>query len=163
MELQPNESTLKIELHCQKRDCPHQNCAPDEWASLKLFWCTNCKRIWCETCWDNVDAHEMIEERATGLLHGMEDHNKGKLALQDDQLQQLLVEHQSERRSMLLRQHHQLATHRLALLINHERKPKKRPIEFSKEEQDCYHAQLMLLEQQNNQRFLNARQEQENR
>lgn len=96
----------------------------------------------------------MIAERATGLLHGMEDHNKGKLAFQDDQLQQLLVDHQSERRSMLLRQHHQLANHRLALLINHERKPNKRLNEFSKEEQDYYQAQLTLLEQQNNQRFL---------
>ncbi|KAF3391935.1 hypothetical protein DPV78_010758 [Talaromyces pinophilus] len=93
----------------------------------------------------------------------MEDHNKGKLALQDDQLQQLLVEHQSERRSVLLRQHHQLTTHRLALLIDHEKKPNKRPNEFSKEIHDNYQAQLMLLEQQNKQRILNARQEQENR
>lgn len=163
MELRPNESTLKIEIHCQKRDCPHQNCAPDEWASLKLFWCTHCKRIWCETCWNNVDAHEMIEERATGLLHGMEDHNKGKLPLQNDQLQQLLVEHQSERRSMLLRQHHQLHAHRLALLSNHNRKHNKRPNELSKQDLDAYEAQLILLDQQNKRRLLMDRQDQENR
>lgn len=163
MELQPSEPDLDIILRCQKRNCPYQNCAPDEWASLKLFWCTYCKRIWCEMCWNNVDAHEMIEARATDVFNGMEDHNKGKLDLQNDQLQQLLVEHQDERRSLLIRQHHQVHAERVAILINHNQIHKKRPHAFSKESLDAYETQLMLLEQQNKKRLLMARQEEQSR
>lgn len=160
MELQSNEATLKITVHCQKRDCPHQNCTPDEWASLKLFWCTHCKRIWCDTCWSNVDAHGILEK---GVLCGMEDHEKGKVALQNDQLQQLLVDQQSQRRSLMLTQHHQFHNLRLALLSSHWEKRNKRSHKSPNEKQAEYQAQMMLLEQQNKQRLMKARQEQEDR
>lgn len=95
------------------------------------------------------------------MLYGMEDHDQEKVALQDDQLQQLLVKHQNERRTLMHLQHQQLHTHRLALLNNHWTKQNKRPNEFSKDKQEQYQAQLMLLEQQNKQRLLMARQEQD--
>lgn len=161
MDLQKFKADVDITLNCQKRNCPHRNCAPDEWASLELFWCAYCKRVWCEMCWDNVDAHEMIDERTTAGLYRMTNHNEGKFPLQNEHLQQILMRHQHERRSLLVTQNDEIHNERLLLLTMYEQQHKKRPNEPSKEEQDDHMARLIGLEQQNKRRLMKARAEQQ--
>lgn len=164
MEAQPSELTLKPTINCQKGSCPHQNRSPDEWASLNLFWCSRCTKIWCDTCWNNVDAHGAIEERRTGWLRRMEDHDKWKVPLQDDPLKKLLVKHQNERRSLHLTQQLHVHSLRAELLNNHQLEESSRglgePSLAERQEQD-YQGQLMRLEQENKRRLMRARQEME--
>lgn len=112
-------------------------------------------------CWDNVDAHEMTDERTTAGLDRMTNHNQGKLPLQNEQLQQMLMRHQQERRSLLVKQHDEIHNERLVLLTKYERQLKKRSNEPSNEEQDDYQARLIVLEQQNKWRLMKARAEQQ--
>lgn len=159
MELQSNELT-PLTIRCQKKDCPHQNRTPDEWASLNLFWCTYCTRIWCEMCWNTVDAHGIIDGMA---LPTMNDHEKGRVPLQDDQLQRLLVKHQDERRLLLFKQLQNVYKERVALLNDYGKENIRQSTKRANDALTDYAMQVMILEEQERKRRLMDRATMENR
>lgn len=96
-------------------------------------------------------------------LPTMNDHEKGRVPLQDDQLQRLLVKHQDERRLLLFKQLQNVYKERVALLNDYGKENIRQSTKRANDALTDYAMQVMILEEQERKRRLMDRATMENR